>query len=180
MAAATPAAAGSKADRIFNFSAGPAMLPIEVLEQAAAHMYSYQGCGMSVMEMSHRSKEFETIIAGAEADLRALLSIPDNYKVLFLQGGASTLFSMIPLNLTAGADDAADYVVTGSWSKKALEEGAKFCAASAAAKEVTSSITRTSGRTCLPNSKKSSPRDFTASGENPSCAFHVTTRSVSA
>ena len=112
-------------DRLFNFSAGPAMLPIDVLKEAQADMLSYKGSGMSVMEMSHRSKEFEGIIKAAEQDLRTLLAIPDNYKVLFLQGGASTQFAAIAHNLAAPGD-AADYVVTGAWSKKAYEEGAKL------------------------------------------------------
>ena len=112
-------------ERLFNFSAGPAMLPVEVLTEAQADMLSYKGSGMSVMEMSHRSKEFEGIIKAAEQDLRTLLAIPDNYKVLFLQGGASTQFAAIAHNLAAPGD-AADYVVTGAWSKKAYEEGAKL------------------------------------------------------
>ncbi|GBF98148.1 phosphoserine aminotransferase [Raphidocelis subcapitata] len=112
-------------NRVFNFAAGPACLPLEVLEQAQADLVSYQGSGMSVMEMSHRSKEFEGIIKSAEADLRKLLDIPDNYKVLFVQGGASTQFAAIPFNFTAPGD-AADYVVTGAWSKKAYEEALKL------------------------------------------------------
>lgn len=111
-------------NRVFNFAAGPACLPLEVLEQAQADLISYAGSGMSVMEMSHRSKEFDGIAKTAEADLRKLLSIPDNYKVLFVQGGASTQFAAIPLNFAA-AGDVADYIVTGSWSKKAYEEGNK-------------------------------------------------------
>lgn len=103
--------------RVFNFSAGPAVLPLAVLEEAAADALNFKGCGVSVMEMSHRSKEFTKIIEDAEADLRALLSIPDDYRVLFLQGGASAQFAAVPLNLTA-AGDKVDYVVTGSWSKK--------------------------------------------------------------
>ncbi|KAI8467745.1 MAG: phosphoserine aminotransferase [Monoraphidium minutum] len=112
-------------DRVINFSAGPAVLPLEVLEQAQADLLNYGGSGTSVMEMSHRSKEFEGIIKAAEADLRTLLAIPDNYKVLFLQGGASTQFAALAHNFAA-AGDAADYVVTGAWSKKAYEEGAKL------------------------------------------------------
>jgi len=104
-------------DRVFNFSAGPAVLPLAVLEEAAADMLNFKGCGASVMEMSHRSAEFTKIIDDAEADLRKLLEIPDSYKVYFLQGGASAQFAAIPLNLTA-AGDTVDYVVTGSWSKK--------------------------------------------------------------
>mmetsp|Transcript_3006 Transcript_3006/g.5429 ORF Transcript_3006/g.5429 Transcript_3006/m.5429 type:complete len:415 (-) Transcript_3006:268-1512(-) len=114
-------------DRVFNFSAGPAMLPVDVLEEAQKDLLNWKGSGMSVMEMSHRGKDFMGIASKAEADLRELMSIPDNYKVLFLQGGASSQFSAIPLNL-AGADDVADYVVTGSWSKKAVQEGARLLA----------------------------------------------------
>ncbi|MBQ9690690.1 MAG: 3-phosphoserine/phosphohydroxythreonine transaminase [Eggerthellaceae bacterium] len=106
--------------RVFNFSAGPAILPESVLNKAASEMLDYQGCGMSVMEMSHRSKEFQDIIDRAEADLRELMDIPDNYKVLFLQGGASLLFAMIPMNLKKNGK--ADYIVSGSWSKKAWQE----------------------------------------------------------
>ncbi|KAL6782886.1 PST1 [Auxenochlorella protothecoides x Auxenochlorella symbiontica] len=118
--------------RVFNFSAGPACLPAAVLEQAQADLLNWQGSGMSVMEMSHRGKEFIAITDKAEADLRSLLSIPDNYKVLFLQGGASTQFAAIPLNL-AEEGDKADYVVTGAWSKKAIGEGKRFLLANAAA-----------------------------------------------
>lgn len=106
--------------RVYNFSAGPAVLPEEVLREAAAEMLDYQGCGMSVMEMSHRSKPFAQIIETAEQDLRDLMGIPDNYRVLFLQGGATTQFAMIPMNLMRGK--VADYVVSGSWSKKAWKE----------------------------------------------------------
>lgn len=120
-------------DRVFNFSAGPAMLPIDVLEQSQKDLINWQGSGMSIMEMSHRGKEFESVIKKAEDDLRALLAIPSNYKVLFLQGGASTQFAMLPFNL-CGEDDVTDYVVTGAWSKKALEEGQKFSKANQAAK----------------------------------------------
>ncbi len=107
--------------RVLNFSAGPAVLPLEVLEQVQRDMIALPGVGMSVLEVSHRSKPFETIIAEAEADARALAGIPDNYKVLFLQGGASTQFSMVAMNLlTPGA--TADYIVTGSWGQKAVKE----------------------------------------------------------
>ncbi len=109
--------------RVYNFSAGPAVLPEEVLAEAAAEMLDYQGCGMSVMEMSHRSAAFKGIIEAAEADLRELMSIPDNYKVLFMQGGATTQFAAIPLNLMTGSGKA-DYIVSGSWSKKAFKEAA--------------------------------------------------------
>ena len=106
--------------RVYNFSAGPAVLPEEVLREAADEMLDYKGTGMSVMEMSHRSKAFETIIQEAEADLRELMNIPDNYKVLFLQGGASQQFAMIPMNLMKNR--VADYIVTGQWAKKAYQE----------------------------------------------------------
>ncbi|WP_434309949.1 3-phosphoserine/phosphohydroxythreonine transaminase [Hominifimenecus sp. rT4P-3] len=111
-------------DRIYNFSAGPAVLPEEVLKEAAEEMLNYRGCGMSVMEMSHRSAVFQGILDEAEADLRDLMGIPDNYKVLFLQGGASQQFAMIPMNLMRNR--VADYIVTGQWSKKAFQEAAKY------------------------------------------------------
>ena len=110
--------------RVYNFSAGPAVLPEEVLQEAAAEMLDYKGTGMSVMEMSHRSKAFEDIIHTAEADLRELLHIPDNYKVLFLQGGAHQQFAMIPMNLMK--NKVADYIVTGQWAKKAWQEAQKY------------------------------------------------------
>ena len=110
--------------RVFNFSAGPAVLPEEVLRQAQAEMLEYKDTGMSVMEMSHRSKDFEEILFTAEQDIRDLLSIPENYKVLFLQGGAYTQFAMIPMNLMR--NKAADYIVTGQWSKKAAQEAKIF------------------------------------------------------
>ncbi len=111
--------------RAYNFSAGPSMLPEEVLKQAAEEMLDYHGCGESVMEMSHRSATFQQIIDEAEQDLRTLLSIPDNYKVLFLQGGGTLQFSMVPLNLLNGSGKA-DYIVTGTWAKKAAQEAEKF------------------------------------------------------
>ena len=112
--------------RVYNFSAGPAVLPEAVLEKAASEMLDWQGSGMGVMEMSHRGKEFVSIAAEAEQDLRDLLSIPDNYKVLFLQGGATGQFSAIPMNLLRGGD-RADYINTGSWSEKAIKEAKKYC-----------------------------------------------------
>ena len=118
--------------RIFNFSAGPAALPQAVLEQAQAEMLDYAGSGMSVMEMSHRSKEFVAIAAQAEADFRELLGVSDDYHVLFLQGGATTQFAAIPMNITA-AGDTVDYVDTGSWSSKAIKEAAKYCNVNVAA-----------------------------------------------
>ena len=111
--------------RVHNFSAGPAVLPLEVLQQAQQELVDYKGTGMSVMEMSHRSKEYEAIIGGAEADLRKLMNIPANYKVLFLQGGASSQFAMVPLNLFKGSK-SADYVITGAWAKKAASEAKKY------------------------------------------------------
>ncbi len=112
--------------RKYNFSAGPAMIPQEVLEQAQAAMLDWNGSGMSVMEMSHRGKEYMSIAAEAEADLREVMAIPDNYKVLFLQGGASSQFAAIPLNLLR-EKDSADYVNTGAWSKKAIAEANRYC-----------------------------------------------------
>lgn len=112
-------------DRIFNFSAGPATLPQAVLEQARDELVNWRGSGMSVMEMSHRGKEYMSIHAEAEADLRELLGIPANYKVLFLQGGASAQFAMVPMNLLRGKT-SADYLNTGEWSKKAIKEAKKF------------------------------------------------------
>lgn len=111
--------------RVYNFNPGPAALPLEVLQQAQAEMLDYKGTGMSVMEISHRSKEFEAIIQTAEADLRELLGIPANYKVMFLQGGAHLQFTMIPMNLRA-AGASADYIVTGTWSKTAVKEAQKL------------------------------------------------------
>jgi phosphoserine aminotransferase len=118
--------------RVFNFSAGPAVLPEAVLRQAAAEMMDWHGSGMSVMEMSHRGKEFVGIAAKAESDLRALLSIPASYKVLFLQGGAIAENALVPMNLLAGRT-AADYVNTGEWSKKSIKEAKKYCTVNIAA-----------------------------------------------
>lgn len=110
--------------RVYNFSAGPAVLPEEVLRTAAAEMLDYHGCGMSVMEMSHRSKDFQAIIDTAEADFRELLGVPENYKVLFLQGGGNTQFAMVPMNLMRHG--VADYIVTGQWAKKAAKEAEMY------------------------------------------------------
>lgn len=110
--------------RVYNFSAGPAVLPEEVLRTAAAEMLDYHGCGMSVMEMSHRSKDFQAIIDTAEADFRELLGVPNNYKVLFLQGGGNTQFAMVPMNLMRHG--VADYIVTGQWAKKAAKEAEMY------------------------------------------------------
>ena len=117
--------------RVYNFSAGPAVLPEEVLKEAAAEMLDYQGTGMSVMEMSHRSKAYQRIIDEAEADLRELMNIPDNYKVLFLQGGAHLQFAMVPMNLMK--NKVADYIITGQWAKRAWKEAQKFGKANAIA-----------------------------------------------
>ena len=117
--------------RVFNFSAGPAMLPQAVIERAREEMLDWNGSGMSVMEMSHRGKEFMSIAARAEADLREIMAIPDNYKVLFLQGGASSQFAMVPLNLLRSGK--ADYILTGSWGKKAIAEARRYCEVNIAA-----------------------------------------------
>ncbi|MBO5857349.1 MAG: 3-phosphoserine/phosphohydroxythreonine transaminase [Clostridia bacterium] len=111
--------------RVYNFSAGPSMLPEEVLKKAAAEMLDYEGSGQSVMEMSHRSKVYDSIIKGAESLLRELMNIPDNFKVLFLQGGASTQFAAIPLNFMNGSNKA-DFIITGQWAKKAFAEAKKY------------------------------------------------------
>ncbi|KAG0552723.1 hypothetical protein BDA96_01G532100 [Sorghum bicolor] len=135
VAAPSPAAAAAadEAERgVYNFAAGPATLPLSVLKRAQAELVDYHGSGMSIMEMSHRGKEFDAAIKKAEADLRALLAVPDTHDVLFLQGGATTQFAAVPLNLCAGPSDPADFVVSGSWSDKAFKEAKKFSAASVA------------------------------------------------
>ena len=126
--------------RVFNFSPGPAVLPQPVLEQARDEMLDWRGSGMSVMEMSHRGKEFIAIAADAEADLRELLAIPANYKVLFLQGGATAQFAMVPMNLLHGKK-SADYIHTGEWAKKAIGEAKKFCSVNVAASSEDRSFT---------------------------------------
>jgi len=118
--------------RVYNFSAGPSMLPEEVLQIAASELLEYGSSGQSVMEMSHRTKEYEAIIHQTEADLREIMSIPDNYEVLFLQGGASTQFAMIPLNLM-NKNNKADFVITGQWANKAYKEAARYGSARAVA-----------------------------------------------
>ncbi|VAX12286.1 Phosphoserine aminotransferase [hydrothermal vent metagenome] len=118
--------------RVFNFSAGPAMLPEDVLKQAQVEMTDWQGSGMSVMEMSHRGKEFMSIAEKASADLREIMAIPDSHEILFLQGGASCQFAMVPMNLLRGKS-SADYINTGAWSKKAIAEGKRFCEVNVAA-----------------------------------------------
>ena len=132
-------------ERIFNFSAGPAVLPVPVLEEAQRDMLSLPGVGMSVMEISHRSKTFDEIILRTEANLRELLNIPANYHVLFLQGGASLQFSMVPMNFLPG-DGSADYVLTGSWGKKALKEAKKVGSADVAATMADGGFTRVPSR----------------------------------
>lgn len=137
--------------RVHNFNPGPGVLPLEVLQEAQAELLNFKGTGMSVMEISHRSKEFEAVIQTAEADLRELLGIPSNYKVMFLQGGATMQFAMLAMNLRpAGA--SADYIVTGSWSKIALKESKKLGAARAAAN------TEADGFNCLPRSLDLDPK----------------------
>jgi phosphoserine aminotransferase len=129
-------------ERIYNFSAGPAVLPLPVLEEAQRDMLALPGVGMSVMEISHRSKTFDEIIGGAEQGLRELMGIPENYKVLFLQGGASLQFSMIPMNLLS-AGQTADYIITGSWGKKALKEAKRAGTINVAANMEDSRYSRT-------------------------------------
>ncbi|WJX94080.1 Phosphoserine aminotransferase [Trifolium repens] len=123
---AQPQTQSHSSDRVFNFAAGPATLPENVLRKAQSELYNWCGSGMSVMEMSHRGKEFLSIIQKAESDLRTLLEISSEYSVLFLQGGATTQFAAVPLNICK-SDDAVDYIVTGSWSDKAFKEGQKYC-----------------------------------------------------
>ncbi|HWQ94479.1 MAG TPA: aminotransferase class V-fold PLP-dependent enzyme, partial [Gammaproteobacteria bacterium] len=127
--------------RVYNFSPGPAVLPLEVLQRASAELAEWNGSGMSVMEMSHRGKEFMAIAAQAEADLRELMAIPANYKVLFLQGGASLQFAMAPMNLLRGKDKA-DYINTGEWSQKAIAEAQRFCKVNVAASTEADKFTR--------------------------------------
>ena len=142
-------------ERIHNFSAGPAVLPVPVLEEAQRHMLSLPGVGMSVMEISHRSKTFDEIFGRAESGLRELLGVPDNYKVLFLQGGASLQFSMIPMNLLP-PDGSADYIITGSWGKKALKEAKRAGVANVAATMADGGFTRVPGNDELKLDSKAS------------------------
>ena len=139
--------------RVYNFSAGPAVLPEEVLREAAAEMLDYQGTGMSVMEMSHRSKPYQKIIDEAEEDLRALMGIPENYKVLFLQGGASQQFAMVPMNLLRNG--VADYIITGQFSKKAWKEAQLFGQANAVASSADKNFTYIPDCSDLPISEQS-------------------------
>ena len=126
--------------RIFNFSAGPAMLPEDVMKKAAAEIIDWHGSGISVMEMSHRGKEFISIAEKSEADLREIMAIPENYRVLFLQGGASSQFAMVPMNLLRGKG-TADYINTGQWSKKAIAEAGRFCEVNVAASSESTNFT---------------------------------------
>ena len=139
--------------RVYNFSAGPAVLPEEVLKEAAAEMLDYRGTGMSVMEMSHRSKPYQKIIDEAEADLRTLMGIPDNYKVLFMQGGASQQFAMVPMNLMHAR--VADYIITGQFSKKAWKEAQLFGQANAVASSADKNFTYIPDCSALPISENS-------------------------
>jgi len=137
--------------RVYNFSAGPAVLPEAVLKQAQQEMLDWQGSGMSVMEMSHRGKAFMSIAEKAEADLREIMAIPDNYKVLFLQGGASSQFAMVPINLLRG-NNSADYINTGQWSKKAIAEAKRYCNVNVIASSEDSNFTSVPEQASLPSS----------------------------
>ncbi len=134
--------------RVFNFSPGPAMLPLEVLEQARSELVDWRGSGMSVMEISHRGKAFMGVAQEAEASLRRLLAVPDNYRVLFLQGGATAQFSAVPLNLTTG-ESSVDYINTGAWSKKAIVEARRYCKVNVAADESASNYSTVPGENAL-------------------------------
>ena len=137
--------------RVYNFSAGPAALPEEVLKQAQQDMLDWQGSGMSVMEMSHRGKAFMSIAEKAEADLRDIMAIPDNYRVLFLQGGASSQFAMVPINLLRD-NGRADYINTGQWSKKAIAEAGRYCDVNVIASSEDSNFTSVPDQASLPTS----------------------------
>src|SRR5260370_34376645 len=132
-------------ERIFNFSAGPAVIPLPVLEEAQRDMLALPGVGMSVMEISHRSQTFDEIIQGADAGLRELLGVPKDYQILFLQGGASLQFAMVPMNFLS-LDQSADYIVTGSWGKKAVKEAQKFGHVNFAANAADGGVTRVPGQ----------------------------------
>jgi phosphoserine aminotransferase len=159
--------------RAFNFSAGPAALPEEVLKQAAAEMLDWHGSGTSVMEMSHRGKEFMSIAAQAEADLRELLAIPANYKVLFLQGGATLQFEMIPINLLRGKS-AADYVNTGEWAKKAIKEAKPFCQANVIASAEDKNFSYAPAQSTWKPSKDAAYMHYTANETIGGVEFHWT------
>ena len=170
-------------ERTFNFSAGPAMMPEPVLEEIRDEMMNYRGSGMCVMEMSHRSKVFEEIANQAEADLRELMGIPDNYKVLFVQGGGTMQFAMVPMNLIG--DGTACYVETGNWSKKAIAEAKKYgkveVVASSADRKmpVTSTSARTRPSTARPISICPIPRARSWSATSPRCSCPVPAMSAS-
>ncbi len=159
--------------RVFNFSAGPAVLPEAVLRQAAEEMLDWRGSGMSVMEMSHRGKEFIGIAEEAEADLRELMSIPANYKVLFLQGGATLQFEMIPQNLLGGKP-GADYVNTGEWSKKAIKEAKFFCTPNVAASAEDKNFTYVPPQSEWKTSKEAAYIHYTANETIGGVEFHWT------
>ena len=146
--------------RVYNFSAGPATIPQAVLERAREEMLDWNGSGMSVMEMSHRGKEYMSIAAQAEADIRELMAIPDNYKVLFLQGGASSQFSMVPMNLLRGKNKA-DYIYTGAWSKKAIAEAKRYCDVNVAASTEASNFMTTPTQSELNLDKDAAYMHFT-------------------
>ena len=157
--------------RVFNFSAGPATLPEEVLKQAAAEMLDWQGSGQSVMEMSHRGKEYMSIHAQAEADLRELLAIPSTNKVLFLQGGATLQFEMIPINLLRGKA-AADYVNTGEWAKKAIKEAKPFCQANIIASAEDKNFSYAPAQSTWKTSKDAAYVHYTANETIGGVEFH--------
>ncbi len=158
-------------DRVFNFSAGPAALPLEVLQQAQAELVNWHGSGMSVMEMSHRGKEYMSIQADAEADLRELMGIPANYKVLFLQGGASLQFAMIPLNLLRGKA-SADYVNTGEWAKKAIKEARQYCQVNVVASSEDKNFTYAPAQTGWKLSRDAAYVHYTANETIGGVEFH--------
>jgi phosphoserine aminotransferase len=158
-------------NRIFNFSAGPAVLPLEVLEQAQQELLSLPGVGMSILEVSHRSKPFEDILAGCEADLRQIGGIPDGYHVLFLQGGASLQFSMVPMNiLTAGG--SADYIVTGAWSQKAVKEAKRVGGVKIAATTEPDNFTRVPAQRELTLDPKAAYAHYTTNNTIFGTEFH--------
>lgn len=159
--------------RVFNFSAGPAALPEEVLKLAAGEMLNWHECGQSVMEMSHRGKEFISIAESAEADLRELLAIPANYKVLFLQGGATLQFGMIPINLLAGRAQA-DYVHTGEWAKKAIKEAKPFCKVNTVASSEDRNFTYAPAQASWKLSKDAAYVHYTANETIGGVEFHWT------
>ncbi len=157
--------------RVFNFSAGPAALPLEVLEQVRDEMLDWQGEGLSVMEMSHRGKAFVSILEQAEADLRELLAVPEGYKVLFLQGGASAQFSMVPLNL-AGENQPVDYINTGSWSKKAIAEAKRFCQVNVVASTAEQNFSRVPGQDELTLNSEAAYLHYTGNNTIFGTEFH--------